>query len=261
MMNLKLPDEKIYNGSLILVNGDYPMRIKREEKLLPVTAEYPEVHLLREAVYILGLIFEKIHCGSDIVPVSGYRSAEEQKEIYRSSIRDNGEDFTRKFVALPYHSEHQTGLAVDLGLKKEVIDFICPDFPYDGICDRFRKTAPGYGFIERYPKGKERVTGIGHEPWHFRYVGYPHSEIMSAKELTLEEYITFIKQYSGSEPLRWSREGQELEIFYVEADETGTTNITLPENAVYMVSGNNVDGFIVTVRSQYNERQKSIYRN
>lgn len=251
MMNLKLSNEKICNGSLILVNADNPMRITEEDKLLPVTPEYPEVHLMREAVYILSLIFEKIHCGGDIVPVSGYRSAKEQTEIYRGSIRDNGEDFTRKFVALPYHSEHQTGLAVDLGLKKEVIDFICPDFPYDGICDRFRKTAPGYGFIERYPKGKERVTGIGHEPWHFRYVGYPHSEIMSAYDLTLEEYIAFIKQYPyGSEPLRWSRDGQELEIFYAKAAGTGTTNITLPENSVYMVSGNNVDGFIVTRHSR-----------
>ncbi len=255
MMNIKLSDENIYHGSLILVNADHPMQTAEEEKLLPVTPEYPEVYLMREAVYILSMIFEKIHCGDNIVPVSGYRSAKEQTEIYQSSIRDHGEEFTRKFVALPYHSEHQTGLAVDLGLKKEVIDFICPDFPYDGICGRFRKVAPGYGFIERYPKGKEQITGIGHEPWHFRYVGYPHSEIMSAKNLTLEEYITFMKQYPyDSEPLYWIKDGQPLEVFYVEAAKTGMTNIKLPEDSVYLVSGNNVDGFIVTRRCRQRSR-------
>lgn len=79
--------------------------------------------------------------GDSIVPVSGYRSLNEQMDIYNDSLKDNGEDFTRKYVALPKHSEHQTGLAIDLGLNKEKIDFIRPDFPYDGICGTFRRFA------------------------------------------------------------------------------------------------------------------------
>lgn len=185
--------------------------------------------------------------------MSGYRSAEEQTEIFQSSLRENGEEYTRKYVAVPNHSEHQTGLAIDLGLKQEVIDFICPEFPYEGICDRFRRTAPAYGFIERYPKGKEGVTGIGHEPWHFRYVGYPHSEIMSEYGLTLEEYMAWIKQFSCQSPLRWTKGSQVTEIFYTEAFQTGTTAITLPEDSLYTISGNNVDGFIVTRRCQQSD--------
>lgn len=246
MMHIKLSEDKIYEGSLLLVNADHPLRESGREQLLPVTAEYPDVLMMREAVYILHLIFEKLRCQDRIVPVSGYRSAEEQTEIFRTSLEENGEEFTRRFVAVPNHSEHQTGLAVDLGLKQEVIDFICPEFPYEGICDRFRRTAPGYGFIERYPKGKEGVTGIGHEPWHFRYVGYPHSGIMDEQGLTLEEYMTFIRQYTPHHPLRWRKESRSMEVFFIQADRHGPTEITLPEDSLYMVSGNNVDGFIVT---------------
>ncbi len=135
-----------------------------------------------------------------------------------------------------------------LGLNKENIDFICPDFPYEGICNAFRKTAPAYGFIERYPNKKEQITGIAHEPWHFRYVGYPHSEIMKEKSLVLEEYIDFMKRYRGDgNHLRIRKNRKSIEIFYVEADQTEVAAIPLPEKAVYQISGNNVDGFIVTV--------------
>ena len=61
--------------------------------------------------------------------------------------------------------------------------------PYEGICQRFRELAPLYGFIERYPANKEAVTGIAHEPWHFRYVGRPHAQRMTDLGLTLEEYL------------------------------------------------------------------------
>ena len=241
MMSVTLSNDKIYKGSLLLVNAQYPVQDFGEERMIPVTEDTGEIRLRREAVYILRLIFERIHCSDSIVPVSAYRSAREQTEIYETSLQDNGEDFTRKFVALPYHSEHQTGLAIDLGLKKEEIDFIRPDFPYE--------TAPHYGFIERYPKGREQVTGIAHEPWHFRYVGYPHSEIMDVKGLTLEEYIAYIRQFpcDGSH-LKWEKDGHEMEIFYVPASAAGNTRIRLPQNVCYQVSGNNIDGFIVTIR-------------
>ena len=91
-------------------------------------------------------------------------------------------------MALPGCSEHQTGLAIDLGLRGPEVDFLCPDFPYTGPCGDFRRLAADYGFVERYPAGKEPITGIAHEPWHFRYVGVPHAERMAAMGLVLEEY-------------------------------------------------------------------------
>lgn len=158
--------------------------------LVPVHERYPHVLLRREAVYALQRIMEQLNGWQFLVPVSGWRSQAEQQRIYEESLRDNGPVFTAQFVAQPGHSEHQTGLAIDLGLLQPEIDFIRPAFPDSEICQRFRDLAPVYGFVERYPAGKEHITGIAHEPWHFRYVGIPHAETMTRKGLTLEEYLT-----------------------------------------------------------------------
>jgi len=176
-------------NSLILVNSRHAYSPETEQDLIPVHVNYPGILLEREAAYALSRIMEELDGWRLIVPVSGWRSMEEQQAIYDESLRDNGWEFTQKFVAMPGHSEHQTGLAIDLGLLQPEIDFIRPAFPYAGICQKFRELAPAYGFIERYPEGKAHITGIAHEPWHFRYVGSPHSEVIAGKELTLEEYL------------------------------------------------------------------------
>ena len=247
MKTIVLEKEQIYCGNLLLVNAQYPLKIGNVKNLIPADARFPDILINRDAANVLQLIFEKISAENLIVPVSGYRSLEEQTDIYDSSLRDHGEDFTRKYVALPNHSEHQTGLAIDLGLAKKEIDFIRPDFPYVGICNEFRKAAPDYGFIERYAKDKEEITGISHEPWHFRYVGYPHSKIMQEKGVSLEEYTEFIKTYNKENPYLFKQPHRaEIEIYYVPAH-AGKTPINIPEKCVYQISGNNTDGFVVTL--------------
>ena len=165
MMNtITLPKEKIYNGNLLLVNAVFPVQYYCENGMVPAVTSFPHILMRREAANVLQHIMKKIGCRDEIVPVSGYRSVSEQSDIYSNSLSENGKSFTEKFVALPKHSEHQTGLAIDLGLKKDTVDFICPDFPYYGICHEFRKAAPQYGFIERYQINKENITGISHEP-------------------------------------------------------------------------------------------------
>lgn len=248
MNTVILNRDKIHSGNLLLINAHHPVKVTSERDMIPADTRLPNIMLKREAANVLKLILDEISAGNSILPVSGYRSAKEQTEIYDGSLKSNGAKFTEKFVALPYHSEHQTGLAIDLALNKGNIDFICPDFPYEGICDDFRKIASRYGFIERYPHEKEQITGIAHEPWHFRYVGYPHSEIMKEKALTLEEYIDFIKQYPREKNhLNINKNGKNIEIFYVDASKADATAITLPEGTVYQISGNNTDGFIVTL--------------
>lgn len=247
MKNIELEKKDIYTGNLLLVNAQYPLRTEENTNLIPADIRYPEVLVKREVANVLQLIFKKKSAGGAIIPVSGYRSITEQSSLYDNSIIDNGEEFTRKYVAVPNHSEHQTGLAIDLGLAKKEIDFICPDFPYDGICDEFRKAAPSYGLVERYAKGKEQITGISHEPWHFRYVGYPHSKIMEEKGLSLEEYTEFIKSYTEDDRYFFKQAyHDEIEIYYVSAEE-GKTRISLPEECLYQISGNNTDGFVVTI--------------
>lgn len=247
METIELKKEQIYCGNLLLVNAQYPLRTDNVDNLIPADICFPDVLVRREVANVLQLILKKISAGKSIVPVSGYRSEKEQTTIYDNSLKDNGEVFTRKYVALPNHSEHQTGLAIDLGLAKKEIDFIRPDFPYNGICNEFRKAAPDYGLIERYAKEKEKITGISHEPWHFRYVGYPHSKIMEKKGLSLEEYTEFIKAYTEDNKYLFKQAHKaEIEIYYISAAAPKTL-INLPKKCVYQISGNNTDGFVVTL--------------
>ena len=257
MKTITRKKEAIYSGNLLLVNQNHPLRNRPEYNLVPAMPGFPAVLLNRDAANILQMILGRIAAGGSIIPVSGYRSEQEQAAIYAASLADNGEKFTKQFVALPNCSEHQTGLAIDLGINQDEIDFICPDFPYEGICQSFRKEAPNYGFIERYAKEKEAITGISHEPWHFRYVGFPHSKIIWERKLALEEYIEFIKAYHASNRLVYQQGDQtEMEIYYIPADD-GNTCIPLPENSVYQISGNNTDGFIVTIYDIFMRRKNN----
>lgn len=248
MKTIKLTKSDIHKGLLILVNDEYSYVNNTENNILvPVDYKFPDIVLNHTAVNFLHTALVKISAGELIVPVSGYRSLQEQTQIYNDSLKDNGKDFTEKYVALPDHSEHQTALAIDLGLNRENIDFIRPDFPYDGICEAFRNTAPDYGFVQRYTKDKEKITGIACEPWHFRYVGYPHSKIMTKLGLCLEEYIEYVKRFNKTHRLvhKFS-DSISIEIFYVPSQGKESV-IELPKNSVYQISGNNADGFIITV--------------
>ena len=248
MKKIELEKEKIHEGNLLLVNVNWPLKCENmiKRNLIPADKRFPDICLQREAADALQAALEEIQARDAIVPVSGYRSMEEQTGIFESCLKEDGEEFTRKYVALPGHSEHQLGLAIDLGLNQENIDFIRPEFPYEGICDTFRKIAPDYGFIERYAAGKEAITGTAHEPWHFRYIGFPHSRIIADRGYVLEEYMDFIKGYREDCRLSYSKYGsREFEIYFVPA--TGKrTLITLPDNGTCQISGNNMDGFIVT---------------
>lgn len=242
---LILTEKEIYKGSLILVNEKYG--IKNGESI-DLSEAAPNVFLQREAANRLKEALKKIKAEDKIVLVSGFRSRREQSEIYKMSLYENGEEFTKQYVALPDHSEHQTGLAIDLALKSDSIDFIRPDFPFEGICQQFREIAAEYGFIQRYPKEKENITGISFEPWHFRYVGAPHSKIMEEKGLTLEEYTDYIREYGFYNRLSFNADDAG-EVFYIKFDAgSGEKKIPLSEKESLTVSGNNRDGFIITVK-------------
>ena len=174
---------------LILVNAAHPLREAEPPALAAPDPRYPAVLMEREAARMLADCVRAVGGEGRIVPVSGWRSRAEQQAIWDGTLAREGEAFTRQYVACPGCSEHQTGLAVDLGLAGPHIDFIRPDFPDEGVCRAFRLRAADYGFILRYPAGKEHITGIAHEPWHFRYVGAPHAARMAARNLTLEEYL------------------------------------------------------------------------
>ena len=234
----------IYNGNLILVNQNHPLHddYQLDIEYLHQTSSHQLDKIVNQ---LLNQCMNHLHSQEEIIVTSGYRSFQEQTSLYEQSLKDNGKDYTQKFVALPHCSEHETGLAFDLALNQENIDLICPSFPQIGICQQFRELCYDYGFIERYGETKQDITHIAHEPWHFRYVGFPHSLIMKEKNLCLEEYHEFLKAYSIYQPYTYVVNHRVFDIFYVPVEQK--ESIALRSDAIYQVSGNNQDGVIVTV--------------
>jgi len=249
MRTLKLYAEDIGKGNLILVNPSHPLATKpADEVLVPIRPAFPEIVLERQTARMLAEVAALLQCKDQIVPVSGYRTMQEQQAIYADSMRENGKEFTKKYVATVGCSEHQTGLAIDLGENRPDIDFIRPYFPYTGICQEFRKLSVQYGFIQRYPAGRESITQIAHEPWHFRYVGYPHSQLIRGNEFTLEEYTDCLKHFPfDGAHLRIKHDNYDFEIFHVPVEPGQEVEIELPDRIPFQVSGNNDDGFVVTL--------------
>lgn len=130
--------------------------------------------------------------GIDIELDSIYRSVAYQEDLKERFTQEYGEEYVKKYVAVPGYSEHHTGLAIDVCLIKDgkIIDDNDDMIAEKEIFARVHEKLADYGFILRYPEGKDSITGYAYEPWHFRYVG----SVEVAKEIyeqgiTFEEYI------------------------------------------------------------------------
>lgn len=124
--------------------------------------------------------------GLRMKPFSGYRFAETQQRIWNDSLLKHGLEHTRRYVAKPGYSEHQTGLALDVRFFDQHGDRIEDDHAPE--YDRMHPRLHEFGFILRYPEGAEAITGYAFEPWHIRYVGLPAAAAIFENHWTLEEY-------------------------------------------------------------------------
>lgn len=181
---------------LILVNSTHP--IPRDYvnalELVPVEGYDREVYLVEKNVaeQFASLRRASAESGVEILLSSAYRSVERQQEIRNEFLQEYGEEYVRQFVAAPGCSEHHTGLALDFVAR---IDgkWLIENKEIRERAEELRPVydlLPRYGFILRYLKGKEAITGYPAEPWHIRYVGDPAvaSEIME-RGVTLEEFL------------------------------------------------------------------------
>lgn len=252
-----MTSEDLQKGELILVNESCPLRFYEEIELRQIVGNNDGLYRVRSVStrlqpQVLTALNEMIgdftrsQGKNEIGVISGYRTFEEQERLHYEAYRQQQEGMDT-FVAKPDRSEHHTGLAVDLGIYHE--DGTSDDYDGTGIYQWITDHCYAYGFIVRYKEEKKEQTGIGDEPWHLRYVGAVHAAIMKELDLCLEEYIVYLKNYRYyTNPLQWKGEGiGSFSIYYVPA--TGyLTEVPLPESKPYKISGDNKEGFIVTVK-------------
>ncbi|MBQ7058895.1 MAG: M15 family metallopeptidase [Firmicutes bacterium] len=186
---------------LVLVNKDHPLPEGWEEKLKTITVTNSigdQIDIEKktgEAYQRLKASLEEEGIYIDID--SAYRSVEDQRELKERFLEKYGEEYTAKTVAEPGFSEHHTGLAVDLYFRLKEENETFTDIVenedlvrYPEIWEKIHQKLPEFGFILRFTKHYEDLTGDSYEPWHIRYVDSPEiAKEMTEKDLTLEEYL------------------------------------------------------------------------
>ena len=124
--------------------------------------------------------------GLTIIATNTYRSYIAQEKTYNAIKGSNGKEYADNYAARPGHSEHQTGLALDVGTLNSDISFVDTE-EYIWM----QNHAHEYGFILRYPEGKEYITGFNYEPWHYRYVGIDVAKKIKEAGITFDEYYAY----------------------------------------------------------------------
>ncbi|HAF60089.1 MAG TPA: D-alanyl-D-alanine carboxypeptidase family protein [Bacillota bacterium] len=188
--------EAAEKGLLILINKQNPVdKDYKPEDLVPIEKYYAADrskaarYMRKEAAQqFYKLVEAAAEEGYELVMTTAYRSYDFQQILWNNYVANEGEAAASRFSARPGQSEHQSGLAVDVS---------SPSVDYS-LTETFCKTEEGiwlaqnahrFGFIIRFPEGKESITGYLYEPWHIRYVGEPVATEIYAKDLTLEEYL------------------------------------------------------------------------
>lgn len=202
--NNKLPEGRLTDWNLVLVNRTHPVE-NTSPNLVTLANGYQVLDQIEEPVE--ALINAALADGIELKFVSAYRSVEEQQAVVDSVINQNiasgmsEEDAKTTAMSVltePGYSEHHTGLAIDLVdtayYQNHTSDLLVEGYSETASAKWLAENAPKYGFILRYPKGKESETDINFEPWHYRYVGIEHATYMTQNNLTLETYIKKLQE-------------------------------------------------------------------
>ena len=178
-------NSKVSNkGSYYSLQGKYD-EIVVANKHYPMSKDYyPGENATAKAAFLklIAQMKEEGYAISD--NYSGFRSYATQAQLYQSYVNQEGQAAADRYSARPGYSEHQTGLAFDvIGTDGQLVED-------SSAAQWLLEHAPDYGFVVRYPRGKESITGYMHEEWHLRYIGKEAKDI-AASGLTLEEYYGF----------------------------------------------------------------------
>lgn len=230
---------QIFQGDLLLANNTYPIKQTGiKEDIVPLSAiaelgkqfgtSVDSISLSMEAGLEFSIMMEAAKNDGllHFTVNSGFRDFEEQAKLFK--------EMGSSYALPPGYSEHNLGLSLDVGSTLMKMES-APEGKW------LAENAWEFGFILRYPKDKIDITGIEYEPWHFRYVGLPHSALMKEKNFVLEEYIDYLKK---EKTVKTTVDGIDYYITYHPVSET--FEIVEPIFSQYEISGNNVDGVIVT---------------
>ena len=177
------------NDVIVLVNknnvlpNDY---IPSDLRLINNRYAYDNKYLREEAaINFENLSADASLLGYRIIATSAFRDYEYQGKLFNEYVSSKGLKYALLCSAKPGHSEHQTGLSVDVEGSNRDYDEFEKAIEFNWM----KENAHKYGFILRYPKGKEHITGFKYEPWHYRYVGIKHATKIYNENITLEEYL------------------------------------------------------------------------
>ena len=239
----------INTGNLLLVNSDHEYKFAEgdvEETVLYGNIEDSVFHtrdmvtsLHKETLDQLKALMQAFYNenkNSDIYVIGGYRTMDEQNDAYYSG--------NSQFQG--GCSDYHTGRSLDLAIVPSdgsSSGYYSPTGVYSYIDEH----AAEYGFVIRFPEGKENYTHERARDYTYRYVGVPHAMYMKQNSLCLEEYIDKIKEHTKDSPLEVTVDKKLYQMYYAPANSTGDTEVPVPSNKTYTVSGNNIDGFIVAV--------------
>lgn len=193
------PDGHIPAEGLTVVDG-----ILVASKACPLGADYhplpgvtDQLHLLpsAQAAYDEMAAAAQAEAGIPLYIQSAYRSYEMQVGLFQRYAARSGTAAAERYSARPGYSEHQTGLCADIGDRRNPGITLEPAFGNTAAGVWLREQAWRFGWIIRYPKGKEHITGYQYEPWHLRYIGKDAARAFAGRpELTLEEYLGLTKE-------------------------------------------------------------------
>ncbi|MGI1768710.1 M15 family metallopeptidase [Streptococcus uberis] len=190
-----LPNVSIDDWDLVLVNRDHP-----KEEMNPELVDINGISVdkrIADATAEFLAAAQTVNAQEHLI--SGYRSVAYQAELYQSYVsqemandpsltQEAAEAIVQTYSQPAGSSEHQTGLAIDMStvdaLNQSDVETV----------KQVTALAPKYGFILRFPDGKQESTGVGYEDWHFRYVGKKSAAYISKHQISLEEYIKLLKE-------------------------------------------------------------------
>lgn len=235
---LSVPPSKLNTGTLTIINDEHPA---------DGSAPFGMVSLLENKSEDYSLINESVKLNEEAAAALNGMMADYHKATGLTDfvVYGTNETFTGEGSLCPeYFPESVMGNTVDLAVTAYGTPVTFDGNDAEGwIIDN----CYSYGYIVRYPKGKEDSTSHSFCPWHFRYVGQPHAAIMAAKGLCLEEYIDFLKGYSYENKLIYSFNDVEYEIYT--SDVAGeATSARVPVSGNYTISGDNIGTYIITVK-------------